>query len=110
MPVINADLATAEPPWLNAHEPAELGWWSIFLQSGCAMSSRVSPADRVYVAGHRGMVGSAVWRHLESVGFTDLVGRTSGELDLRDRDATFAFFDEARPQVVVDAAARVGGI
>ena len=74
------------------------------------MSSRVSPTDRVYVAGHRGMVGSAIWRHLESAGFTDLVGRTSGELDLRDRDATFAFFEQTRPQVVVDAAARVGGI
>jgi GDP-L-fucose synthase len=70
----------------------------------------VSPTDRVYVAGHRGMVGSAIWRHLESAGFTDLVGRTSGELDLRDRDATFAFFEQTRPQVVVDAAARVGGI
>jgi GDP-L-fucose synthase len=64
----------------------------------------------VYVAGHRGLVGSAVWRYLEGEGFTDLVGRTSAELDLRDRDDTFAFFEEVRPDVVVLAAARVGGI
>ncbi len=69
------------------------------------------PRDsRVYVAGHRGLVGSAVWRHLEREGFTDLVGRTSGELDLRNRDATFAHFDATRPHAVVLAAARVGGI
>ncbi len=65
---------------------------------------------RVYVAGHRGLVGGAVWRHLESQGFTDLIGASSSELDLRDRTAVFAFFDKHRPQVVIDAAARVGGI
>lgn len=64
----------------------------------------------VYVAGHRGLVGSAVWRYLQSQGFTSLVGRTSSELDLRDREATFAFFTDVRPDVVIDAAARVGGI
>jgi GDP-L-fucose synthase len=69
------------------------------------------PRDsRVYVAGHRGLVGSAVWRHLEREGFTDLVGRTSAELDLRDRPATFDYFAQARPEAVVLAAARVGGI
>jgi GDP-L-fucose synthase len=62
------------------------------------------------VAGHRGLVGSAVWRHLESQGFGHLVGRTSAELDLRDRAATFGFFAQERPEVVVLAAARVGGI
>ena len=65
---------------------------------------------RVYVAGHRGLVGSAVWRHLESQGFGDLVGHTSAELDLRDRDATFAALETDRPDVVVVAAAKVGGI
>lgn len=65
---------------------------------------------RTYVAGHRGLVGGAVWRHLESEGFTDLVGRTSTELDLRDRAAVHAFFAEQRPQAVVVAAAKVGGI
>jgi GDP-L-fucose synthase len=69
------------------------------------------PRDgRVYVAGHRGLVGSALWRHLTDQGFDSLLGRTSAELDLRDRDAVFTFFDEERPEYVVDAAARVGGI
>ncbi|GAA1561444.1 GDP-L-fucose synthase [Kribbella sancticallisti] len=64
----------------------------------------------VYVAGHRGLVGSAIWRRLEADGFTQLIGATSAELDLRDRAATFAFFTEHRPAAVIDAAARVGGI
>lgn len=71
------------------------------------------PIDRdakVYVAGHRGLVGSAIWRTLEGQGFTNLIGRTSGELDLRDRDATFDFFREVQPDHVVLAAAKVGGI
>ncbi|TFD66565.1 GDP-L-fucose synthase family protein [Cryobacterium gelidum] len=65
---------------------------------------------RFYVAGHRGLVGSAIWRRLESDGFSDLVGRTSAELDLKDRDAVFAFFKEVQPRNVVLAAAKVGGI
>jgi len=65
---------------------------------------------RFYVAGHRGLVGSAIWRRLESEGFTDLVGRSSAELDLKDRDAVFAFFAETTPKYVVLAAAKVGGI
>ncbi|WP_336650561.1 GDP-L-fucose synthase [Kocuria rosea] len=71
------------------------------------------PLDRTapfYVAGHRGLVGSAIWRRLQSEGFTDLIGRTSSELDLKDRDAVFAFFAEAKPRYVVLAAAKVGGI
>jgi GDP-L-fucose synthase len=67
-------------------------------------------SSRFYVAGHRGLVGSAVWRRLEAEGFTDLVGRTSAELDLKDRDAVFAFFAETKPRYVVLAAAKVGGI
>jgi GDP-L-fucose synthase len=63
-----------------------------------------------YVAGHRGMVGSAVWRRLDGAGFHDLVGRSSAELDLRDRAAVFDFFAESRPRYVVLAAAKVGGI
>ncbi|MFZ7086705.1 GDP-L-fucose synthase family protein [Curtobacterium sp. RRHDQ10] len=63
-----------------------------------------------YVAGHRGLVGSAVWRHLESLGFTDLIGRTSAELDLTDRAAVAAFFAATGPRYVVLAAAKVGGI
>lgn len=65
---------------------------------------------RVYVAGHRGMVGSAVWRALARAGFTDLRGASSAEVDLRDRAATFGLLAAQRPDVVVIAAARVGGI
>jgi GDP-L-fucose synthase len=65
---------------------------------------------RVWVAGHRGMVGSAVWRALAAAGVGDLVGWSRAELDLTDRDATIAAAREAVPDVVVLAAARVGGI
>jgi GDP-L-fucose synthase len=65
---------------------------------------------RFYVAGHRGLVGSAIWRRLQGEGFTDLVGQTSAELDLKDRDAVFAFFAKTKPRYVVLAAAKVGGI
>ena len=65
---------------------------------------------RVYVAGAHGMVGSAIWRHLLQEGFTDLIGPSSAELDLRDRGAVFNWFAATRPQVVVLSAARVGGI
>ena len=71
------------------------------------------PLDRdatCYVAGHRGLVGSAIWRRLEAAGFGRLVGRTSAELDLRDRDAVFAYLAEAQPRYLVLAAAKVGGI
>ena len=67
-------------------------------------------AAPVYVAGHRGLVGSAIERHLRSEGFTNLLTRTSAELDLRDRDVTFGFLESTRPRVVVLAAARVDGI
>lgn len=70
----------------------------------------IDKAARFYIAGHRGLVGSAVWRAAEAAGFENLVGRTSSELDLCDRDATMTFFEEERPDVVVMAAARVGGI
>jgi len=63
-----------------------------------------------YVAGHGGLVGSAIWRHLEQRGFGNLIGRRSGDLDLRDRDAVRDFFAEVRPGYVIDAAAKVGGI
>jgi GDP-L-fucose synthase len=64
----------------------------------------------IYIAGHGGLVGSALWRHLESAGCSNLVGRRSTELDLRDAAATRDFFAEIRPSYVIDAAARVGGI
>jgi GDP-L-fucose synthase len=71
------------------------------------------PLDRdatCYVAGHRGLVGSAIWRTLAAAGFERLVGRSSAELDLKDRDAVFDYFAGIRPRYVVLAAARVGGI
>ncbi|MEC5190386.1 MULTISPECIES: GDP-L-fucose synthase family protein [unclassified Arthrobacter] len=71
------------------------------------------PLDRgasFYIAGHRGLAGSALWRTLTRKGFTNLVGRTSHELDLKDRHATFEFFRQAKPRYVVLAAAKVGGI
>lgn len=76
-------------------------------------TSPPTPIDRdsvVYVAGHNGLVGSAIWRAMEADGFTNLVGRSSKELDLRNRDATFEFFRQTRPDHVVLAAAKVGGI
>jgi len=69
--------------------------------------SRTAP---VYVAGHDGLVGSALVRRLRGAGFSDIIGARSAELDLRDRAATWEFFDRKRPDVVIDAAARVGGI
>lgn len=71
------------------------------------------PLDRdatTYIAGHRGLVGSAIWRHLEGQGFGDLVGRRSGELDLKERADVFDFFADTKPRYVVLAAAKVGGI
>jgi GDP-L-fucose synthase len=65
---------------------------------------------RIHVAGHRGLVGSAIWRHLTARGHTQLLGRTSAELDLRDRDAVFDFYRAEKPEYVILAAAKVGGI
>lgn len=72
-----------------------------------------APLDRaatVYVAGHRGLVGSAIWRKLASEGFENLVGMSSAELDLKDREAVFAYLGETKPRYLVLAAAKVGGI
>lgn len=67
-------------------------------------------AATFYVAGHKGMVGSAIVRELERLGFSNIIGKTSKELDLKDRGAVFAFFAETNPRYVVLAAAKVGGI
>ena len=66
--------------------------------------------DKIYVAGHRGLVGSAIWRLLSQKGYNNLIGRTHNELDLMDPVAVRRFFDSERPDVVVLAAALVGGI
>ncbi|MBE7191842.1 MAG: GDP-L-fucose synthase [Gordonia polyisoprenivorans] len=73
----------------------------------------IGPLDRnakTYIAGHRGLVGSAIWRLFEKAGFSDLIGATHDELELTDRAAVFDFFDRHQPQTVILAAARVGGI
>ena len=65
---------------------------------------------KIYVAGHRGLVGSAIWENLERKGYENLVGRTHKELDLLDGIAVKRFFDEEQPEYVILAAAHVGGI
>ena len=72
--------------------------------------TKLSPTTKIYIAGHRGLVGSAIWRNLEQRGYTNLVGRTHSELDLTDAVAVRTFFDEEQPEAVVLAAAHVGGI
>lgn len=66
--------------------------------------------SKIYVAGHRGLVGSAIWNNLQAKGYTNLVGRTISELDLMDAFAVKEFFDEEQPEYVILAAAKVGGI
>lgn len=70
----------------------------------------MNPESRIYVAGHRGLVGSAIWRELQRQGFTRLLGRTHAELDLMDPRAVQQFYETERPEYVFDAAAKVGGI
>ena len=65
---------------------------------------------KIYIAGHRGMVGSAVWRALEEKGYKNLLGKKSSELDLRNQQAVNDFYNQENPEVVIDAAAKVGGI
>jgi GDP-L-fucose synthase len=65
---------------------------------------------KIYIAGHRGMVGAAIWRALETKGYTNLIGLSSSELDLRNQQAVSDFFQSEKPDIVIDAAARVGGI
>ena len=67
-------------------------------------------SSKIYVAGHKGLVGSAIWNNLKSRGYTNLVGRSHKELDLTDQVAVKNFFDEEQPDAVVLAAAFVGGI
>jgi GDP-L-fucose synthase len=65
---------------------------------------------RIYVAGHRGLVGSAIWRELQKQGYVNLIGRSRSELDLLDAQAVRKFFAQEKPDYVFDAAAKVGGI
>jgi len=66
--------------------------------------------SKIYIAGHNGLVGSAIWKNFQSKGYTNLVGRSIGEMDLKDPRAVEAFFEEEKPEYVVLAAAKVGGI
>ena len=66
--------------------------------------------SRIYVAGHRGLVGSAIWRELERQGFSNLIGRTRKELDLLSDAAVEEFYTIEKPDYIFVAAARVGGI
>jgi len=70
----------------------------------------MQPASRIYVAGHRGLVGSAIWRELQKRGLERLIGRSHAELDLLDSRAVQRFYAEAKPEYAFVAAARVGGI
>lgn len=70
----------------------------------------MNKTDKIYVAGHRGLVGSAIVRNLKSKGYNNIIGRTHQELELTDQAAVREFFEKERPDVVVLAAAKVGGI
>jgi GDP-L-fucose synthase len=70
----------------------------------------IKKSDKIYIAGHRGMVGSACWRALEAEGYTNLIGKTSKELDLRNQKAVEDFIRTEKPVAIIDAAAKVGGI
>ena len=70
----------------------------------------IAKNTRIYIAGHRGLVGSALWRYFSAQGFTNLIGHTSSEVDLRNQVATMRAISEAKPEVLIIAAAKVGGI
>ena len=70
----------------------------------------INKSDKIYIAGHRGMVGSACWRALEAEGYTNLIGKTSKKIDLRDQKAVEEFIRTEKPVAIIDAAAKVGGI
>lgn len=72
--------------------------------------SQIAITDKIYVAGHRGLVGSAIVRSLKAKGYENIIGRTHKELDLTNQAAVRVFFEKERPDVVVLAAAKVGGI
>ena len=74
------------------------------------MSSHITLDSKIYIAGHNGMVGAACWRALEAKGYKNIIGFSSKELDLRDQKAVFDMLEREKPVVIIDAAARVGGI
>ena len=80
------------------------------MKKGTENSKGFTPDTKIYVAGHKGLVGSAIWKNLHERGFTNLVGRSHTELDLTDAVAVKEFFDKEKPEAVILAAAKVGGI
>ena len=74
------------------------------------LHSEIDRNTRIYIAGHRGLVGSALWRYFSAEGFTNLIGHSSSEVDLRDQIATLKAITAAKPDVLIIAAAKVGGI
>lgn len=70
----------------------------------------ISVDSKIYVAGHKGMVGRAIWRALKRKGYSNIIGKSSNELDLRNQHSVNNFFASEKPEIVIDAAARVGGI
>ncbi|WP_452232341.1 GDP-L-fucose synthase family protein [Lacinutrix sp. MEBiC02595] len=74
------------------------------------MTSTLSKDTKIYIAGHKGMVGSAIWRALTADGYTNIIGKTSKQLDLRNQEAVTTFMATTKPEVVIVAAAKVGGI
>ena len=72
--------------------------------------NKINQESKIYIAGHRGMVGSAVWRALEHKGYENLIGKTSSELDLRNQRKVIDFIKSECPDIIIDAAAKVGGI
>ena len=74
------------------------------------MSSNITLDTKIYISGHKGMVGSACKRALEAKGYKNIIGFSSKELDLRDQRAVFNMLEREKPKAIIDAAARVGGI
>lgn len=72
--------------------------------------TNISKASKIYIAGHNGMVGSALWRLFTARGYFNLIGKDSNDLDLRDSNATELFISKEKPDVIINAAAKVGGI
>lgn len=74
------------------------------------MDYKISQNSKIYIAGHNGMVGSACWRALNAKGYNNLIGCSSNELDLRNQFDVFEYLENEKPEIIIDAAAKVGGI
>ena len=91
----------------------QLTWYLLLMANATSVASSMpvmEKTSKIYVAGHKGLVGSALIRALQKQGYTNIITRTSNELDLRDSQAVYTFFAQEQPEYVFLAAARVGGI